>query len=221
VQAIIVPLRRSAVKPTRAAIPLFVYFIGIGAGFMLIEMAQMQRLNIFLGHPTHALSTVLFTLLLSSGLGSALSATRWFTARPWLALGLLVLALAAGGALTPRITAAAASSETWVRLLVAAAILFPMGLFMGTAFPFGMKWTADSQSALRPWLWGVNGATSVTASVLAVVLSLSWGISVSFWIGVGCYLTAACAFWAYRSAPALRLVRQSRQRVLIIGADQD
>src|SRR5262249_27567756 len=63
---IVVPLwwRRDA---ARGSLPLLVYFSAIGLGFMLIETSQMQRLIIALGHPTYALSVVLFGLLLSSG----------------------------------------------------------------------------------------------------------------------------------------------------------
>src|ERR1700676_3268956 len=39
-------------------------------GFMLIEISQMQRLMVFLGHPVYGLSVVLFTILVFSGLGS-------------------------------------------------------------------------------------------------------------------------------------------------------
>jgi hypothetical protein len=53
-------------------IPFSIYFLAIGFGFMLIEISQMQRLTIFLGHPTYSLSVVLFTLLLSTGVGSYL-----------------------------------------------------------------------------------------------------------------------------------------------------
>ena len=54
--------------------PLFLFFIAIGLGFMLIETSQMQRLILVLGHPTYGLSVVLFALLLSSGIGSYLTA---------------------------------------------------------------------------------------------------------------------------------------------------
>ena len=54
--------------------PLFLFFIAIGLGFMLIETSQMQRLILALGHPTYGLSVVLFALLLSSGIGSYLTA---------------------------------------------------------------------------------------------------------------------------------------------------
>src|SRR3989442_2764852 len=54
----------------RGAPPYFVFFAAIGLGFIFVEISQMQRLIIFLGHPTYGLSVVLFSLLLSSGMGS-------------------------------------------------------------------------------------------------------------------------------------------------------
>jgi len=61
------------------------------------------------------------------------------------------------------------------------------------AFPIGMRAAARSHADLTPWLWGVNGATSVFCSVLAIVISLSFGISVSFWAGCACYGVALVA----------------------------
>ncbi len=75
---------------------------------------------------------------------------------------------------------------------LAAGILFPIGVFMGTAFPLGMRAAAARSPSLTPWLWGINGATSVCASVVAVIISLGAGISASFWAGWVCYLLA---FW--------------------------
>ena len=67
------------------------------------------------------------------------------------------------------------------------------GVFMGMAFPLGLS-LAGNRPALTPWLWGVNGATSVCASVLAVAISLSTTISTAFWVGSFCYLVALGAF---------------------------
>jgi hypothetical protein len=88
-------------------------------------------------------------------------------------------------------------SGMMLRILVAIAILFPLGLFMGMAFPLGMKMASIRSASLTPWLWGINGATSVCASVLAVAIALGFGISASFWTGVSCYIVAFVAFlWA-------------------------
>src|SRR4030095_16556197 len=68
---IVVPLALTSDRRALAgSLPLFLFFAGIGLGFMLVEVSQMQRLIVFLGHPTYGLSVVLFAMLASSGLGS-------------------------------------------------------------------------------------------------------------------------------------------------------
>ena len=49
------------------------YFLCIGAGYILIEVALIQKFVLFLGHPTYALTVVIFSMLVSSGLGSYFS----------------------------------------------------------------------------------------------------------------------------------------------------
>ncbi len=192
-------------KSLKGALPLFVYFAGIGMGFMLIEISQMQRLAVFLGHPTYALSVVLFSLLLSSGLGSYV--TRWikssdFTRYSRVGLCCLLLALALFGLVTPRVAGSFEASATLVRIALASSILFALGLFMGMAFPFGMRLATSVSASLTPWLWGVNGAMSVLASVVAIVIALNSGISASFWTGFAWYTLAVAAF-LYRIHPRL------------------
>ena len=87
----------------------------------------------------------------------------------------------------------------WLRAALAPGlgILAGLGLLMGTAFPLGMKVALVRSSSLAPLLFGINAAAGVLASILAVVISLSWGISLSYWAGVVCYLIALFAFvWA-------------------------
>ena len=178
------------------ALPLLVYFASIGAGFMMVEISQVQRLTIFLGHPTYGLSIVLFALLVSSGAGSL--STQRVPQGPGLPtvirLGLLLTALCAFGVLTPSALGAFRAAPTPERILVAILLLFPVGLFMGMAFPLGMKLASARNDAATPWLWGINGATSVCASVLAVIVAMNAGIAASFWSGVACYGIAAAAF---------------------------
>ncbi len=186
------------------SLPLFIFFMSIGFGFMLIEMSQMQRLAIFLGHPTYGLSVVLFTLLLSSGLGSSLTQRipnpETSNAGTLALLGLLAVLLTFG-LLTPYLISAFDALTTPLRIALAIGIIFPIGLCMGVAFPIGMKLAAKATPTLTPWLWGVNGATSVCASVLALAIAFSSSISTSFWIGFGCYVLAFAAFvWSKRSA---------------------
>ena len=193
--------------------PLFLFFISIGLGFMLIETSQMQRLIIALGHPTYGLSVVLFALLLSSGVGSYLT-----SAVPDIAGGsagrrrlvALVIVLGVFGLLTPAVARWSEPMTTPVRVLAAVLLLCPAGLMMGMAFPLGMKLASARARELTPWLWGLNGAASVLASVLGVVIALTWSISTAFWAGWLCYVIAFCAFARAARAPAGLGVRDPR-----------
>jgi hypothetical protein len=199
---IIVPLILTTGKAAlKGASPLFVFFAAIGFGFMLVEISQMQRLIVFLGHPTYGLTTVLFALLLSSGLGSYLTQAikNPGSTRPIIVLLILLGVLVAFGSLTPLAIHQFQSSTTTTRILVAVGLLFPLGLFMGMPFPLGMKLASTRSASLTPWLWGINGATSVCASVIAVVIAINSGISASFWTGFACYSAALAAFvWMSR-----------------------
>jgi hypothetical protein len=198
VVCIIVPLLLSTgTSVLSGAAALVTFFVAIGLGFMLVEISQMQRLIVFLGHPTYGLSVVLFALLLSSGLGSvtvpqlnSASGRRSACAR----LALLVGILFVFGLLTPALIDNFKSGTTPLRILIAILILLPIGFFMGMAFPMGMGLASKRSPALTPWLWGINGAMSVLGSVLAVVIALSAGISNSFWAGCSCYAVAAISF---------------------------
>lgn len=204
---IIVPLMLTVRKANLKGMPpFFLFFAGIGLGFLLIEVSQMQRLNIFLGHPTYGLSVVLFSLLLFSGIGSfvteriAAPGPRMLNLLPFVVLLALLVAF---GFVTPLLIDRFESSTTPVRILAAVAVLAPMGLAMGMPFPIGMRVVSAWPNAPTPFFWGVNGATSVCASVFAVAIALSWGISVSFWVGCACYLAATAGLGAavWRARP--------------------
>ena len=199
VLCVFVPLALTSRQvPLAGAFPHFVYFAGIGVGFMVIEISQMQRLNIFLGHPVYSLTVVLFALLLSSGIGSFLTAgvTEESVARSgvW-RLGALVAVLALFGFATPPLIEQFSSSPTWLRLLVATAIVMPIGVLMGMAFPLGLKMAErQGRHALMPWLWGMNGAFSVVASVATICITIFSGVTVAFWIGFATYVAVFLAF---------------------------
>jgi hypothetical protein len=170
------------------AISLLFFFAAIGLGFMFIEVSEMQRLMVLLGKPTYALSVVLFTLLVGSGIGSYVAGKLTVDGgplRPVYALVLLIVVLSIIGAVTPVTVHGLASAPTSTRISTASVLLLAMGFFMGMPFPIGLRRNTDP--TLVPWLWGVNGAASVLCSVLATVVAMSAGIGVSFWCGVVCY----------------------------------
>jgi hypothetical protein len=183
----------------RGALPVSVFFGCIGLGFMFVEISQMQRLVVFLGHPTYGLSVVLFSLLLSSSLGSYLTQglcrndVRTIGRGAAMRMALLLCLVVIFGLVTPWALRHLHGETTPVRIATAASILGILGVFMGMPFPIGMALASRTVPGLAPWLWGINGATSVCASVLAVAIALNSSISATFWLGGACYGAALVA----------------------------
>ncbi len=191
IATILVPLRSAARACARPLALLgSLYFSLIGLGFMLAEIAFLQSFSVYLGHPVYSLSVVLFSLILASGLGSMTS--DWFklnTRRRLLAWGGLVVAyLAVMVWVLPSIFQATTARERLLRILISLGAIMPVGFLLGFAFPTGMRLVSAIDTQPTPWFWGINGATGVLASVLAVVFSMSFGINVTLLIAAACYL---------------------------------
>lgn len=176
---------------TRKSVPALAYFGALGLGFMLVEIGMLQRMMLFLGHPTLALSVVLSTILISAGLGSAWSGRipdGALRSRLTALLGVvLVLVIVAAFVWGPLLTALIHLPRAG-RVMVAIAFLFPLGFFLGTAFPLGLRRLAGWNPELIPWAWAVNGATSVLGSVLAMAVAINSGFTVVLLIGGAVYL---------------------------------
>jgi spermidine synthase len=166
------------------------YFSLIGAGFMLVEIALIQRLSVFLGHPIYALGILLFTIIASTGIGSLLSERLPLTRYPWIFIYPLVTACAIlmiRFLLTILLTNMIASPML-SKLLASVLVIFPMGVLLGFFFPTGMRLVTSIIAAETPWYWALNGIFSVLCSALAVFISIYFGISTNFYIAAGCYL---------------------------------
>lgn len=171
-----------------------VYFVTIGMGFMLAEMAMIEQQSLLLGHPIYSLAVVLAGLILSTGIGSLVSEQfgmpGWRTCRG-LALGAAIVVMAYALTVLPLIHLAA-GLDLWKRIALALALLFPCGFLMGFCFPLGMRTlrVAGSEDTL-PWMWALNGAASVVAAFLAVLLSMETSTVACALAGAGCYAIAA------------------------------
>jgi spermidine synthase len=164
------------------------YFGLIGAGFMFVEIGMMQRTSIFMGHPTYGLVIVLFSIILSTGIGAIISQRLpvWIVAPNAL---LLSLYLGAIPGWLPGMEEHFQSAEVLTRSAIAILSILPAGLMMGNAFPMGMRVVSTlGADRASPWYWGINGATGVLASGLAIACSITFSIDVTLWFGAGCYL---------------------------------
>ena len=180
---------KGASRFTLHASQTLVYFALLGFGFLFIEIPLVQRLILFVGKPVYALAVVLFGLLLFSGLGSVLSRRA-----PWrgtlVALAILALAYPI---LLPMLFRSALGLPLAARFAIGAISLAPLGVLMGMPFPKGIAWLENTSPDLIPWAWGVNGAVSVVASVLAALVALSVGFTVVLVTGAICYGAAIAA----------------------------
>ncbi|HOX44342.1 MAG TPA: hypothetical protein PK668_12135 [Myxococcota bacterium] len=174
------------------------YFVGLGVGFIGLEMAWMQHFILFLGHPTHALGVVLTVLLASSGLGARLTQRVAPGRAPRAALvsvGLLTALVALYGFGLGPLFRAAVGLPLGLRVLIAGALLVPAGLLMGRMMPLGLKAVAAAGPGLVPWAWGVNGAASVLGSALAVALAMNLGYRATQLLAVACYVLGSLCLW--------------------------
>jgi len=175
------------------SLPAMGYFGALGLGFMLVEIGLLQRLMLFLGHPALALSVVLATLLLAAGLGSAWTRRIPLERSQGALVGLLaaVLFMVAIVALAwPIVFHRLVGLERTGRILVAVLALAPVGFLLGTAMPLGLRRLAHGREELIPWAWAVNGAASVLGSILAMVVAINNGFTVTLLLGALVYLIA-------------------------------
>jgi hypothetical protein len=188
----------------QSPLPLL-YFVAVGLGYILVEIAFIQRFVLFLGHPTYALTVVIFLLMLSSGAGSLLS-RRWLarTEMAWMPLTLVILALVCDLFFLPRGLPAWVGLGFGYRLVVSGMLLIPLGFVMGMPFPTGLRALAghpafevlggptEAGSArvdnAVEWAWAMNAAASVLGSVLAMVIAIQFGLTVTLACGVAAYV---------------------------------
>ena len=170
------------------------YFLFIGAGYILIEVALIQKFVLFLGHPTYALTVVIFSMLVSSGLGSF--ASRRVVGRDQ---GRLIKALGAAALLVAALAAVAGPLLTGLvglpvvlKMAITVALLAPLGFAMGMPFPCGLERLEQWHAPSVRWAWSLNAASSVLGSVAALVCAVYLGLVQTLIIG-GLFYFAALA----------------------------
>jgi spermidine synthase len=213
---LILPLLCRSVGARQPGLPLL-YFVAVGLGYILVEIAFIQRFVLFLGHPTYALTVVIFLLMLSSGAGSLFS--RLWLPRPeqcWVPLLLVIVTLLADVFFLPSRLAGMVGLPFGYRLIVSGLLLIPLGFIMGMPFPTGLRALAGHVSSNHSsgpgaspssgnaieWAWAMNAAASVLGSVMAMVIAIQFGLNVTLACGAGAYVLALALMPSLRPRPA-------------------
>ena len=169
------------------------YFLGIGFGYILIQLGLHQRLIIILGHPTLALSVVLFSMLLGTGIGAALSGRLFATGDVRRMAAVLVGVLALLWLAVPFFASFESIGSQPLRLASIGAMLIVVGCVLGFAFPIGVRLVAPTGEWAVQKMWAINGAASIAASVFAAIVGLTMGTRNVLLFGLLSYVVAAFA----------------------------
>jgi hypothetical protein len=169
---------------------------------LLIQVALIQKFILFLGHPTYALTVIVFSMLVWSGLGSFYSRRLIRGAHR----GRLIMTLI-GVAATVSLIAFAASpiSEFGVgwplqaKILVTVVLIAPAAFLMGIPFPTGLTWLETRFPQAVRWAWALNAASSVLGSAAAIFLAIHIGLRATVLVGAGLYLCALSVVWLQKS----------------------
>ncbi len=183
-----------------AGVRPLLYFIAVGLGYILVEITMIQRFVLFLGHPTYALTVVVFLMMLTSGAGS-------LVARHWIAdwrrirfpILFIVFALTAYIFVLPKILVAFVGWPLFAKLVASTALLAPVGFLMGMPFPTGLRALENTEAGAIEWAWAMNAAASVLGSVLAMVIAVHFGLAATLACGAAAYLAAMMMVRALQS----------------------
>jgi spermidine synthase len=170
---------------------ILAYFSALGLGFILIEISLIQKHILFLGQPVYSISSVLFSVLLSAGIGSYLfqrcfrdgSERLWLVLIPVLLGTLLLVELL----IMPFIFHLFLGSSKVIRFCISAILIAPLGFFLGIPFPLGIRILGMRAPEIIPWGWALNAYATVIGSILAVMFAILLGFRMNF----------AIAFLAY------------------------
>ena len=179
----------AAIPKQNPVIAFLMYFLCLGAGYILIQLALIQKFVLLLGHPTYALTVIVFSMLLASSAGSYFS--RRLVGIDDRRLGGVLIAIAA-------LVTALAYGATWIdslaaawpgaaKMAITALAIFPAAFFMGMPFPTGLRRLERHYAPAVRWAWSLNAAASVFGSAMALVLGIYLGLRATLLVGAGLY----------------------------------
>lgn len=180
-------------KRDKGKLRFLLYFAFIGLGFMFVEVPLIQKMILPLENPSYAVTTVLTSLLIGSGIGSLLSHRLSLLRSPFTLIAITLLA-AAYGLVIPLFSDFIGPYPGLPKAAFVFAFLIPMGIPMGIPFPTGIRKLGEHSPQLIPWAWAVNGCASVLAPILTIMLAMAAGFQAVMWIGAAAYLLAFFTF---------------------------
>ncbi len=183
-------------KPALSSIPFILYFLLLGVGYFVIEIALMKFYQSHTGSPTNSLIFVLAGLLLSSGLGSYFSRSYSTKKAAWAFAGIVIFAayhIFLGRNLLHRL-----GSSLLVENILISLTVVPLGFCMGIPFPFGIERVKRVFTEKQvPIFVAINSLASAFGITFGLYLSIALGFIGAAVVGVGSYAFALILFAVY------------------------
>jgi hypothetical protein len=171
------------------------YFAGLGLGFIMIEIALLQRFTLFLGQPVYTFAVILASLLIFTGAGAYIADRLRSAPRrnlSWVIPSLLVVVFMTA-LVTPIVFSSTLGWALPYRIIISVLLIAPLGIMLGMPFPTGLRIIAEEAPVLIPWAWGVNGFFTVIGSIGALIFGMAFGFKIVLIIAGGSYLAAQAA----------------------------
>ncbi len=190
---ILLPLRIKRINISlKKDFKYIIYFFCLGFGFFFIELPFIQKFILILGKPSYALAVVLFSIMLAAGAGSFLSSRvridmRWVVG---FIVAYIILFISSFGYIGDLMI----SKVLWQRFLFSILAIAPLGFAMGIPFPSAIARVKEKREEIIPWLWAINGCTSVVGSIAAVMISIHFGFFVVIGIAALIYIAALITY---------------------------
>jgi hypothetical protein len=198
------------------------YFAGIGLGFITIEIPMIQRYGLLLGQPIYAFAVITVKIVVPTA-GSLLS-SRIADERLLPTLRTILVLVGIGAALhawlVPSLIAAGLRWTNAPRLLATFASIVPLALLMGFPMPLGIRMLERNTPRAIAWAWGINGSLSVLGSIVAMMVSVTVGITATMLFGAAAYLLSASAAGSAGKAAEPRRVLSMPSRAARLGVER-
>lgn len=196
---ILLPLKLFKVKTKNKEYKFLIYFFLLGIGYLFFEIPLISKFILILGLPIYAFTVAAFSILFFSGLGSILSANWGMKTRLYL-ISILASMLFIFSFFISSIFNFLLSQPFYIRVILSILLLLPSGILLGIPFPLGIKIVNEQNPSFIPWAWAINGYTSVIASILALILSISFGFKFTIVCAAIVYLSALFVLHPYSTS---------------------
>ena len=191
---------RTIFGPQQGKAGVLLYFLCLGAGYIIVEVGLIGKFLVALGSPTVSASVLITGMLLFSGIGALYShrvLDRCQEIMPRIFIAIAVL-LALGALFYDYALAEIGQWASYpLRIAACLSLLAPAAFLMGFPFPAAMAMLSRlDKERFFIWAWGINGTFSVIGAVAVPLLAVMFGQSTPIFGAAVLYLIAWPAFKA-------------------------